>query len=231
MCPCLRSNVRWLGAGAGLAAAAYAAYAGITWCRYGHPSAPAAGDDDPLLDRFIPEYDVVERHRTLVAAPAAVTFAVAREIDLLGLPLVRPIFKAREVILGATPDRRPRPQGLLAEVQSLGWMVLAEEPDREVVVGAATRPWEPNVTFRGVPPDKFAAFAEPGYVKIAWSIRAHPTGPSSSIFRTETRVIATDADARMRFRRYWSLLSPGILLIRWLALGPIKTEAERRSPV
>lgn len=62
-----------------------------------------------------------------------------RETDLQGSGLVRTIIRAREVILGATPDDRPRSRGLLAEVQSLGWGVLADVPGREVVVGSVTK--------------------------------------------------------------------------------------------
>jgi hypothetical protein len=96
-------------------------------------------------------------------------------------------------------------------------------------MGAVTRPWEANVTFRALPPEQFAAFKEPGYVKIAWTIRADQLTASQSVFRTETRAIATDAYARIRFRRYWSFLSPGIIVIRWALLGPVRTEAERRA--
>src|SRR5687767_10493152 len=168
----LRAGARWLAAGVGVTAAAYGAYVGMTWYRYGAAAPPGPEEQDPLLDRFMPSYDVVERHHVRIAAPPAVTLAAAREVNLQGSPLVRAIIRAREVILGATPDNRPRPRGLLAEVQSLGWGVLEEVPDREIVVGAATKPWEANVTFRALPPDQFAAFSEPGYVKIAWTLRA-----------------------------------------------------------
>jgi hypothetical protein len=111
----------------------------------------------------------------------------------------------------------------------MGWGVLAMVPGREVVVGAVTRPWEANVIFQALPPDQFATFDEPGYVKIAWTLRADPVSTSQSIFRTETRAVATDATARMKFRRYWSLLSPGIIAIRWVMVQPVKAEAERRA--
>jgi hypothetical protein len=225
----LRASARWLAAGVGVAAAAYGAYVGMTWYRYGDAAPPTPEEQDPLLDRFMPSYDVAERHHVRIAAPSALTLAAAREVDLQGSPLVRAIIKAREVILGATPDDRPRLRGLLAEVQSLGWGVLAEVPEREVVVGAVTKPWEANVTFRALPPDQFAAFSEPGYVKIAWTLRAESIGTTDSIFRTETRAVATDATARAKFRRYWAFLSPGIILIRWAILGPLKSEAERRA--
>jgi hypothetical protein len=225
----LQRAARWFAAGVGVAAAAYAAYVGITWYRYGDAAPPRAEERDPLLDRFIPAYEVVERHHVRVAAPAAVTLASAREIDLQGSRLVRTIIKAREVILGAAPDAQSRPRALLAEVQALGWGVLADVPDHEVVVGAVTRPWEANVTFRALPPDQFAAFDEPGYVKIVWTLRTEAISATESLFRTETRAIATDTTARAKFRPYWSFLSPGIILIRWGVVRALKDEAERRA--
>jgi hypothetical protein len=108
-------------------------------------------------------------------------------------------------------------------------VVLAEKPGREIVVGAVTRPWEANVTFRGVPPDRFASFAEPGFVKIAWTLRGDPDANGGTIFRTETRAVATDAFARARFRRYWAFVSPGIILIRLASLAVVKADAERPS--
>ena len=224
-----RSPLRWLAAGTGLVAGAYAAYVGLAWSRYGRAPQASLDETDPLLDRFIPAYDVVERHHVRVAAPAALTLAAAKEQGLLQSPLVRAIFRAREIVLGATPDSRPRPRGLLAEVQSLGWGVLAESPDREIVLGAVTQPWEANTRFRALSPDEFATFCEPGYVKIAWTLRADPVGESGSIFRTETRAVATDASARARFRWYWAFASPGIATIRRLSLRPLKQDAENRA--
>jgi hypothetical protein len=225
----IRSAMRLLTAGVGVAAGAYGAYAALTWYRYGLVADPDPSEHDDLLDRFMPDYEVVERHHVRVSAPAAITLAAARDQDLLQLPLVRPIFKAREIVLGATPDTRPQPRGLLAATLALGWGMLAEVPDREVVVGAVTRPWEPNVTFRALPPNEFAAFREPGFVKIVWTLRVDPIDEETTIFRTETRALATDADARDRFRRYWAFASPGIGLIRRLSLRPLAREAERRA--
>jgi hypothetical protein len=116
----LRSSIRLLATGTGIAAGAYGAYAGAAWYRYGHIPDAAQDDRDELLDRFMPSYEVVERHYVRVAAPAPATLAAAREQDLLQLPLVRAIFKAREMVLGATTDGRPQPRGLLAAVKSLG---------------------------------------------------------------------------------------------------------------
>jgi hypothetical protein len=225
----IRTAVRLVGAGFGLAVAAYAALAASTWYRYGSPQPAGAEDVDPLLDRFMSTYDVVERHHVRVLAPAEITLAAAREQDLLASPVTRAIFKTRELAFGSTPDERARQRALLPQVLSLGWGVLAEVPAREIVVGAATKPWVPNPAFRALGPEHFAAFDEPDYVKIVWSLRADPLGTHESIFRTETRAVATDDLARLKFRRYWALVSPGVALIRRMSLGPVKSDAERRA--
>jgi hypothetical protein len=225
----VRTVLNWTAGALGVVAGTYAGYVGVTWLRYGHPAPANPEEADPLLDRFIPVYDVAERHRIEIAAPPDITFAAACEQDLMALPVARTIFRAREILLGSEPDRAAHPRGLLAMTKSIGWGVLAEVPGREIVMGTVTQPWHANVVFRSPPPSEFAAFNEPDYVKIVWTLRADPAGANGSIFRTETRVVATDATARARFRRYWSFLSPGIILIRSASLGPLKREAERRA--
>ena len=224
-----RAILRWSAAGIGLTAGAYAAYVAVTWCRYGQPPPAAGHGRDEILDRLMPAFEVSSHHRVRVSAPAAITLSAAREMDLLDLPLVRAIIRGRELVLGATPERQIRPQGLLDEMLALGWRVLAEEPDREIVVGAVTQPWKANVVFRGLPASEFAAFNEPGYVKIVWTLRADPLGSAESMFHTDTRAVATDPQARANFRWYWSLFSPGMHLIRWASLAPLKRSAERRA--
>ncbi|HEU4937387.1 MAG TPA: hypothetical protein VFT39_13080 [Vicinamibacterales bacterium] len=213
----------------GLAAAGYAATSAFLWARYGHP--PRANDDeeDSMLDRFMPFYEIVERHHTSVDAPAAITLAAAGEQDLMSNPVIRAVFMTRALVMGSAPEGRSLPRHLLPLVRSIGWRVLGENCGREIVVGAVTQPWEADVTFHGLNPDAFATFNDPGYVKIAWSLRADPLGPDRSIFRTETRAIATDPLSRAKFRRYWAFASPGIWLIRRASLRPLKVKAEHRA--
>ena len=225
----IRSTIRWTTVAAGVAVAAYTAYVATAWARYGDPARPDPEAADPLLDRFIPTYDVAERHHIQVRAPAEITLAAACEMDLNASPIVRAIFKAREVLLGAEPEPAMRPRGIVALTTAIGWGVLADVPGRELVMGAVTQPWKANVVFRGLPADEFAAFSDPDYVKIVWTLRADPVDGGQSIFRTETRAVATDREARRKFRRYWSFLSPGIILIRRMALEPLKADAERRA--
>lgn len=220
--------LRWLAAGAGLATALYATRAGLTWLQYGHPSGPGMDEADRLLDEFIPAYEVIERHHVRVAAPAVISLAAACEMDLAQSAIIRGIFKGRELLLCAQPDKVRSPRTLLAWARKLGWALLAEIPDREVVLGAVTRPWDANPVFRPLPPQEFAGFHEPGYAKIVWTLRADPINAAESIARTETRVATTDLVARKAFRRYWSLVSPGVEVIRRVSLRLVKREAEGR---
>jgi hypothetical protein len=183
---------------------------------------------DALLDRFMPLYDVADRHKVLVAAPAEITLAEACVMDIESSAIVRGIFKAREWILDSTADQAVRPRELLAGMKSLGWGVLADLPEREIILGGATKPWEANPNFRALPPNEFAKFCKPGYVKILWTLRADPSGSNQCIFRSETRAVATDSVARKRFRLYWAFLSPGIIAIRRALLPKVKAAAERR---
>lgn len=180
---------------------------------------------DGHLDPFMPAYDVIEQHRVRVRAPADLVLRVAGEIAIEDSRVIRGIIRAREIVLGAPGSARSH-LGLLDQVRALGWGQLAEEPGRELIFGAVTKPWEPQVTFRPLAPEAFAAFDEPGFVKIVWTLRADPIGPQASVFRTETRAVATDDEARRRFRWYWRRFSPGIILIRRIMLRMLKRRAE-----
>jgi len=225
----LRTAAGCLAGGAALAAAGYAALAGGAYLRYGH-AARARSDDgqDPLLDRFMPLYDIVERHHVRVEAPADMTLAAARDLNLDDSCVVRAIFKGRELMFASEPSA-PVDTTLIRAALQIGWGILADRDGREVVLGAVTRPWEPNPVFRDLVPREFITFAEPGYVKIAWTLRADPIDQQTSIFRSETRAMATDVEARVKFRRYWALVSPGVALIRRAMLAPVRLEAERRA--
>lgn len=191
--------------------------------------AAASARGERLIERFIPDALVGERHETLVRAPAGLVFEVAQEFDLQSIPLVRGIFWLRAKLLRAEPPARSLfARGLVRETLALGWGSLALRPGRELVMGAVTRPWEANVGFTAVGPERFAAFAEPDLVKIAWTLEAEPLGPALTRFRTETRVQPTDGEARRKFLRYWRLFGKGIVLIRWLLLPAVRREAERR---
>ena len=226
-----RRRRRWLllavpGALVLAVALGWGGYAAVTWLAFGR--ARASGAADPLLERHMPRFDIVEVHRTRVRAPASATYAAARTVDLHHSPVVHMVFRGRELLLGADAPPRPETLPLVTELRSLGWGVLEEVPRRQLVLGAVTQPWKAEVVFRALPPDAFARFDSAGWVKIVVTLAADSLGPGESEFRTETRALATDPASRARFRRYWSVFSPGIRLIRSQTLSLVRREAERR---
>ena len=178
--------------------------------------------------QFVPAPDASDAHEILIHAPADAVFERAANIDVRSLPLVRAIFWLRSTIIGDRPVGRARaPQGIVAETRSLGWGVLRYEPGRVLVMAAATRPWQKNVTFRAIAPEAFRTFAEPNLVKIVWTLEAERLAPTLTLLRTETRAEATDAHARRRFTLYWVVFCIGIHVIRWNMLRAIRRDAER----
>jgi len=181
-----------------------------------------------VLDRFIPRFDVRERHEITIKAPAGVVLEVARSFDMQSIPLVRFIFWLRGRLLGARAAPIRPTTGLVADMLRLGWRCLAEESGRYLVVGAACQPWKADVVFSSIAPEQFAAYSEPGGVKIAWTLEAESLGPALTCFATETRALATDDRARIQFERYWKLFGVGIIMIRKLLLPAVRRHAERR---
>ncbi len=180
-----------------------------------------------LLDQFIAKPDMCERHRTLVRAPADLVLEVARNFDLQSVPLVHAIFWLRNKLLRATKPPPARGMGLVALTQSIGWGVLVDEPGA-YVSGAACQPWVADVVFSAIPVEQFATYSEPDRVKIVWSIEAESIEPVLTRLCSETRVVATDENARAKFRRYWRVFGVGIVMVRWLALPAMRRRAERQ---
>jgi hypothetical protein len=181
------------------------------------------------LDPFIPAPDVRERHAILVHAPAELVFDVARRFDMASLRVVRAIFWLRTRLMRAhDPATGRRPRADVASLLQIGWGLLAEEPGRLFVAGAACQPWRADVVFTPIEAGRFAGYAEPNVVKIAWTLEVEPLGPALTRFASETRAVATDAAARIRFRRYWRWARIGIVGIRWLLLPAIRRAAQRR---
>jgi putative NADPH-quinone reductase len=205
----------------------YLTYVTATWLHYGYVKRIRAHDS--LLDAVMPRYEVGVRHSAEVNAPASVTFAAIRNTDFERSPMVRAFFRAREMVLRAKHDDRRLPRGLMEQMAALGWSMLAEEDGREVVLGTVTQPWQPNPVFRSLKAQEFVRFDEPGFAKLALTLRVDPISAQRCEVSTETRVLTTDSASRALFRSYWAFLSPGVDLLRRFLLQQVKAEAESES--
>jgi hypothetical protein len=180
------------------------------------------------LDRFIPNPEIRERFETTIRAPADLVMEVATHFDMQSLLVVKAIFRLREKLMRASPSAPRKPQGILEETRSLGWGLLAEQPGRLVVCGAACQPWLPNVAFSPLAAGEFTTYDEPDKVKIAWTLETEAIGAAITRFAQETRAVATDEQARIKFRRYWRWARFGIIGIRLLIMPAVRRGAEQR---
>ncbi len=183
-----------------------------------------------LIDTYMPVFDKRHYHEKRVAADPASAYAALRNLDFQRSWIVRALLTIRSL---ASKNRNRKPdapaRSFLQSAVAMGWKILAEDPGRELVAGAATQPWAATVVFHGVPPPEFLTFSQPGFTKIAWNIAARPSPAGGTVVSTETRVLATDAQSRRRFRRYWFFVNPGIRLIRWIALARLQRELKQST--
>jgi hypothetical protein len=180
-----------------------------------------------LIDDFVPACQFRELHSIRIQAPAdavfrAVKSVTAREIRFYRLLtwLRSPrLTRAREDIF-APPADRP----LLDVALRSGFLLLAEDPPRELVFGILLCGRLPRVS-RPVPRD-FSELDRPGFCKAAMNFRLRDEGGGWVRLTTETRVFALDASARRWFAVYWRVIFPGSAFIRRMWLGAVKRRAE-----
>jgi hypothetical protein len=163
----------------------------------------------PLIDDWLPDFDVGERH------DAAVPLEPERALELaLGTlaasdRIVRALVTARGMIA--------RDETIERFFAAHRFVVLDRSPT-EWVVGAVGAVWRPR---GGLVPladaEAWRAAQVPGTIKAAADFRAERI-PGGSRLTTETRVKSTDARARRAFRLYWLAIGPFSALIRrrWL---------------
>ena len=179
-----------------------------------------------LVDRFLPRYDEVERHAIEIAAPADRVYRMLRELDFASSPAVRILFFVRG--LPGLFSGRPRRDSLtLDDIVRGGFVVLADEPGRELVLGVAGRFWRLRQRPIRVTADAFTAFAAPGTAKAAMNFHITALSERCSRLVTETRILCADGDARRSFRRYWIAVCPFSGAIRRIWLRDVKRAAER----
>jgi hypothetical protein len=186
------------------------------------------------LDHFAPVYQFSEFHSIEVTAPKKEVYEALKSVTAEEITFFRALTWLRrfgrpgpESILNSPPD-----VPLLDVATRTSFLVLAEEPDREIVLGtlvAAPPGWRPSDK---PTPEGFRAFFvttnHPGFAPAAMNFRIEDSGPAACTLTTETRVYATDASTRWRFALYWRVIYPGSALIRRMWLRAIARRAESR---
>jgi hypothetical protein len=183
-----------------------------------------------LIDRFLPTYDEIEHHEMTVDAPPGGTYRAVKELDLARSPVVLALLFVRGIPTLFTGAVKPKRRLGLEEILDAGFVVLAEEPGRELVLGIVGKFWRLTSGVHRIDADDFTGFGAPGFAKAAWNFLVSERSGGGSTVVTETRVVCTDAESRRKFARYWRLIGPFSAVIRRVLLRGIKREAESRVP-
>ena len=184
-----------------------------------------------LLDDFVPAYQFAEFHVVRTKAPRDRVFAAIRDVTANEIWLFHTLTWVRrfgrpgpESILNPPPH-----EPILGLAMRSGFMKLAEDPDREFVLGTlvvAPPGWRPNKDTKLTPED-FKALQAQGFALAAINFRVDDAVRGETLLITETRVYATDAATKKKFAAYWRAIYPGSALIRVTWLRAIRRRAER----
>lgn len=195
-----------------------------------------------LIDRLCPEYDATRAEHRVLAGRQEELYDAVLHADFLeawrGNPAVRALFGLRAAgeRLASAVRRRPPTELLQPEALRLvdmpvrgDWVMLGQDPPREVVFGVVGRFWAGQTVWEQIDGADFAAFDRPGLAKIACNFSLLPYGAQRTLISYEARTRATDPDSRRAFLRYWRPLSPFIGVVMRSQLSVVQREAGRRA--
>jgi hypothetical protein len=185
---------------------------------------PQSREERSLINELLPDHDFHAAYRIRIKSPSAVVCQRLLVTDFNEIWIVRALMSLRS---GKRIRRNPVPCDLRQRLQGTGFVILAEIPNHEMVIGVAGRFWRPDgERCLDLAASDFTGFSRPGYAKAAWNFRLRSETPESTILSTETRIKCYGQSAFWKFRLYWSMIGPFSGLIRKAILQQIKAESE-----
>jgi hypothetical protein len=181
------------------------------------------------LERLLPHFDFVDRHHLFVPASPAQVYGAVAAVTLAEMPLVRLLLELRAIphrLAGRSAPMRRVDQPLISQMLQSGFVVLAEEPGHELVIGMVGQMWKPAGGRRARIHDagEFIAWQTPGFAKAAMNFRVVASA-DGTLLSTETRIVATDILSRLAFGAYWCAIRRGSGAIRSMWLRAIARRA------
>lgn len=185
-----------------------------------------------LVEQFLPVFDFREVHSTVIRATPRRVFEAIKLVTPEEIPLVAILFAIRG--LPARLTGRPAlavstGAPLLEQALRAGFVMLAESPDQELVLGTVGQFWSlrGGSSFSVSTPAEFVGFNQPGHAKAVLNFHLMEMEVGRVELSTETRILTLDPASRRRFGLYWRVIYPGSALIRRMWLRAIRRHSER----
>ncbi len=186
---------------------------------------------DMLVDQWLAEWQFGEYHERKVRASPRQVFDAIRRVRSSDIFLFRTLTYLRNPSRQGQGEHILNPPGeksILDVALAGGFVLLGEDPDRELLIGAVVI--APPDTVRATPhgnvpsldPALFRTLDRPGFARAVMNFRAVPEPGGWTRVTTETRVHAVDRPTQRQFARYWRVIYPGSWIIRWSWLRAIE---------
>jgi hypothetical protein len=179
------------------------------------------------IQNYLPHPHHSETMRIFVQAQPQDAWDLARHYDMSSVPWVHFLFNLRtiaDIFHHDKPAYRDSRIGLdQIAANGKGFMIIHEEPGKEVVVGAVGKFWHVDISFKEMQPEAFRDFDEPGWGKLAWAITVEPHLTGSTIC-FELRTTATDHDSWKKLNIYYHIIGSFSKLIRHSLMSHLEKE-------
>lgn len=188
-----------------------------------------------LIDEFLPHYQFVERHATLVRADPARIFDIVLTRDVLREDsFVRAMLTLRALPSALWQRIRATQRPTITTFGMQNFTSLGRDGNREILYGLIGRFWRLDgglhVLVQQDPiaqVEEFRSFTAPGFAKLVFNLSCEPGGSEATRLSTETRVSCPDFRTRMLFAPYWYAIRLGSGFIRRRLLRAVKLAAEK----
>jgi len=187
-----------------------------------------------LIDRFAPDYHYSEVYSAVVHAAPQRTFRAIKEVRPSEILLLGALFWIRSLPSRLTHRGRRGflgTQPLLEQMLKGGFVQLAEEAGREIVLGTIGQFWKlrgglsPHIASA----EQFLLFDQADFAKATLSFYLGEDGGEGRVeVTTETRIYIPDPVTRRKFAIYWRLIYPGSAFLRKMWLRAVRRRAEQR---
>ncbi len=177
-----------------------------------------------VLDDIMPEYQFWERHSTRVHARPERVMEAVRQSTFADMKSLGTLLKIRAAALRIhDTSKLPLDKRVFDAFSAPG--MVGGGSDHEVLLG-----WIANLRAGRLADvhtlPEFAAYRDPGGIKMAFNFYIEDAGEGWWKLTTETRVLALDESTGRGMGRYWRFIVPGSGLLRRQWLDGIKTRAE-----
>ena len=177
-----------------------------------------------LIDQVIPAYDHHHVESSVLPGVPEELYPRVRHAEFRDGVATRLLYRLRGL-----PDFPRSIDGML----EMGFVLVAENPPHEFVIGLAGKFWTPSGGAVEIKSEEFRDFSLDGHSIVVTNFSLETRGQGRTRVSTESRVRSNGAQAKLAMRAYWAVIYPFSKYIRREMLKSINTSGlpQDKSPI